>query len=153
MPPIVSPSALLSNGFYFLCLPYLSFSLLESLLLTFKSLSYFPFSHLPGHHPSSSSNHTAILTAFHTPGLSCQAYPSWLSGSSSMSLTSSLFSKVQFFFLFCLGFLFPLNNLLHSFPFSPFSQRSDFHVYEDWFPKCVFYSLASVAFSKSQSPY
>lgn len=150
---LFGPSTLLSNGFYFSCLSYLSFSLLESLLLAFKSSSYFPFGHLPGHHPSSSSKQTAVLTAFPTPGLSCQAYPSWLSCSSYMSLTSNLFRKAQFFFLFYLGFLSPLNNLPHSFPFSPLSQRSHSHVYEDGFPVCVFYSLASVVFPESQSPY
>lgn len=60
---LFGPSALLSNGFYFSCLSYLSFSLLESLLLAFKSLSYFPFGRFPGRQPSSSSKHTAVLTA------------------------------------------------------------------------------------------
>lgn len=148
---LFGPSASLSNGFYFSCLSYLSFSLLESLLLAFKSLSYFPFGRFPGHHPSSSSKHTAVLTAllvslvkFTLHGClvprACHGLPIFLERHSFSS---------------CLiwDFCPSLNHLLHSFPFSPFSQRSHSHVYGDGFPIWVFYSLASVVFPESQSPY
>lgn len=59
--PSVQPIRLaLKWIFYFLHLSCLKFSLLESLWLALKSLSYFPFGRLHRCHPSSSRKHTVL---------------------------------------------------------------------------------------------
>lgn len=146
------PIRLPLTGFYFWRWSYPKLSLLESLSLVLKSLSYFPFSCLHCRRPTHSSKHTTVSPASPSPGLSHRGHPHGCLVAN-MGHLLRVFLARHICLLALFGIFIPFDNLLHSFPFSPISPKISSPVFVKMGLLSVFSApWASVVFPESQSP-